>query len=596
MDTNRQQKSIASYRGIAVALFLLSICLLPGCMEAYVSMETRSINGKPYVLLQTDGIEGEPPYFSVYTPHGNNLDDWDTVVSNLIGPVYGAYCQKGAQTEQLGFFHLRRSSVLDFSVQPPALKIDTLPFDWPAETAVELNGKTYAFGVDISDAAPSTEDVVLEGTLKAARFDGKKWETILADGPKVQIRKGNIGFSLQAVTCADGIKVLWREAERDQAFSADIEGHRAITSGPMMMASFDGTTFDSAAQTINGLPRGNTTAWIGGDGNIQVLIQSRKKLEEGISTNGPMEMWELTPKGVVNQLEVLKDSQSKAGLLPFIAAEHFVLDGQDYILRSNWQTFEIWQKTPLGWIRELRNPHGLPVYDLESGMLSALAIGLGLIALGAALAYHRRKHAWTILRKVRAHEVYASLGLRTGAYAVDLGLMLAATELLARLQGWTYVSPVDMLHPDLRLPYMPFFAIYVVYLAGTEWLCGATLGKFIMGLRVVMDNGKRLTPWAAVVRNFIGFFERMPLIVAWVTMPMILLGPRRQRLGDMLSRTYVVHKGALEIFKAQHAAERERRTSEAAANPSQARVGVGIAGTKGASGPSGASGEEKKKE
>jgi len=36
---------------------------------------------------------------------------------------------------------------------------------------------------------------------------------------------------------------------------------------------------------------------------------------------------------------------------------------------------------------------------------------------------------------------------------------------------------------------------------------------------------------------------------------LIILGPRRQRMGDLVSRTFVVQKGAFEAFKRQRTQE-----------------------------------------
>ncbi|MGD0090452.1 MAG: RDD family protein, partial [Planctomycetota bacterium] len=101
----------------------------------------------------------------------------------------------------------------------------------------------------------------------------------------------------------------------------------------------------------------------------------------------------------------------------------------------------------------------------------------------------------------------------------------------------------------------PFFGVYIGYLAPAEWLFGTTLGKYTMGLSVVSDSGQRPSLWAVLVRNLVGFYERLPLTFV-IAVPMILLGPRRQRVGDLLARTFVVQKEALEGFKKQRARAR----------------------------------------
>jgi uncharacterized RDD family membrane protein YckC len=105
------------------------------------------------------------------------------------------------------------------------------------------------------------------------------------------------------------------------------------------------------------------------------------------------------------------------------------------------------------------------------------------------------------------------------------------------------------------MPSGTLFVVYIVYMTGMESLLGATAGKFVMGLRVVVDTGQKCSLWGALVRNLFGFYERLPLVAMFVPVPMIILTPRRQRLGDLLGRTFVVHKSALEAFKIQRARE-----------------------------------------
>jgi len=137
---------------------------------------------------------------------------------------------------------------------------------------------------------------------------------------------------------------------------------------------------------------------------------------------------------------------------------------------------------------------------------------------------------------------------------VDLVLVLAVAYYLTRWLGWPYKSPIEMLRVDFAsLPYGPFFGIYMAYMVLCEWLLGTTLGKSLMGLSVVSDMGERPSLWATLVRNLIGFAERLPHTFMFVAAPMIIFGPRRQRLGDMLARTFVVQTRALEVFKVQRA-------------------------------------------
>jgi len=77
----------------------------------------------------------------------------------------------------------------------------------------------------------------------------------------------------------------------------------------------------------------------------------------------------------------------------------------------------------------------------------------------------------------------------------------------------------------------------LVYDIGLWMLAGQTLGKRIMGVRVVQTNGQRITFWAAVWRQ-IGYFLSAILFLGYLW---ILFDNRRQGLHDKLARTFVVY-------------------------------------------------------
>src|SRR6266481_3373170 len=69
---------------------------------------------------------------------------------------------------------------------------------------------------------------------------------------------------------------------------------------------------------------------------------------------------------------------------------------------------------------------------------------------------------------------------------------------------------------------------------------GRTPGKQALGIRVVMDTGRSVTPSAAVIRNLVRFIDcyfTMPFVPALVTM---FLHPSNKPPGDMAAGTIVV--------------------------------------------------------
>lgn len=72
---------------------------------------------------------------------------------------------------------------------------------------------------------------------------------------------------------------------------------------------------------------------------------------------------------------------------------------------------------------------------------------------------------------------------------------------------------------------------------------GRTLGKLVMGLRAVRDDGGPIRLRHAVVRALVGFVE-IYLLLGVPALICSLVSPRSQRLGDLAAGTYVVRERA----------------------------------------------------
>ena len=80
--------------------------------------------------------------------------------------------------------------------------------------------------------------------------------------------------------------------------------------------------------------------------------------------------------------------------------------------------------------------------------------------------------------------------------------------------------------------------IWVIYFPVMESIFGQTLGKRILGLRVVTKSGNAISFWQAIKRRIVdfidfGFFG----LVAYLT---IKNTPDHQRLGDLWAKTIVI--------------------------------------------------------
>lgn len=118
-------------------------------------------------------------------------------------------------------------------------------------------------------------------------------------------------------------------------------------------------------------------------------------------------------------------------------------------------------------------------------------------------------------------------------YFVVLGLAWACNTLLLLV---AIVSPAWA----LALPVLVFFAVQMFYGMLCEWFWrGQTVGKRVMGIRVVDDRGLGLRPGQVVVRNILRAVDSLPLfyLVGGVAM---VFSRHCQRLGDLAAGTVVV--------------------------------------------------------
>ncbi|MCW2961775.1 MAG: Integral rane protein [Thermoleophilia bacterium] len=88
-------------------------------------------------------------------------------------------------------------------------------------------------------------------------------------------------------------------------------------------------------------------------------------------------------------------------------------------------------------------------------------------------------------------------------------------------------------------PFIAYLLTVAAYYAVCERRWGMTLGKRMVGLRVVASDGSRLTPKQAVIRNVVRLIDLLPLLYL-VGATSIWISKENQRLGDKAAGTIVV--------------------------------------------------------
>ncbi|HZH80894.1 MAG TPA: RDD family protein, partial [Gemmatimonadales bacterium] len=153
---------------------------------------------------------------------------------------------------------------------------------------------------------------------------------------------------------------------------------------------------------------------------------------------------------------------------------------------------------------------------------------------------------------VALHLDLAGLGSRAAAGIVDtaiasLGLLLLFW--LLTLVGLTGEGPSGTLAGWLLALVIFVFAFaFLAYFVLLEALNGGrTVGKQMLGIRVVMDTGHPVTPTAAVVRGLFRLLDcYFPLLPFLPALGMIFLHRRNQRLGDIVAGTIVVRDSPMD--------------------------------------------------
>ncbi|QDV28383.1 RDD family protein [Planctopirus ephydatiae] len=152
---------------------------------------------------------------------------------------------------------------------------------------------------------------------------------------------------------------------------------------------------------------------------------------------------------------------------------------------------------------------------------------------------------------VRLAYQLAGPALRSAAYAIDClfrvllitALLIGACLIAAILPGFTIGGILLAL----------FFIEWLYYIVQEGFWNGYSMGKWLVGIRVIHTSGAPLTFWGAVLRNLLRVADMLPIAmvfedVAWLGI-LPFYGPgllamsmtqKFQRLGDLAAGTMVV--------------------------------------------------------
>jgi len=145
---------------------------------------------------------------------------------------------------------------------------------------------------------------------------------------------------------------------------------------------------------------------------------------------------------------------------------------------------------------------------------------------------------------------YASVGRRVLAFFIDMlagfavlgtvaAICLLVFGVLAAAEETAKTGPPQMSLAVLMVFGVAFVAslalLSIAYFPVLEWRFGQTLGKYLLGIHVVGENGLRPSLPATIVRRIPFFLEFF-----WIDAIVAFFTERNQRAFDLVARTVVV--------------------------------------------------------
>ena len=152
---------------------------------------------------------------------------------------------------------------------------------------------------------------------------------------------------------------------------------------------------------------------------------------------------------------------------------------------------------------------------------------------------------------IEVEYLLAGAGSRFGAFIIDFFIQIIAILIFAwitiSVSGGLF-SPIgfgiDISGTVLAILLIGFFVIYMGYFIFLETIMnGQTIGKRILGLRVIQENGEPAGFFQILIRGFL----RSSVDMMYVGVFIILFSKQHKRLGDMVAGTIVISEKSAKI-------------------------------------------------
>lgn len=142
----------------------------------------------------------------------------------------------------------------------------------------------------------------------------------------------------------------------------------------------------------------------------------------------------------------------------------------------------------------------------------------------------------------------AGLGSRSGAFIIDQLILTVANIIILVALYFIMEARIDMMFYTGSIYFPLAILIIIIFLLNWGYFLvlefaygGKTIGKKIMGIRVIQENGHSITLLSSFIRNLLRIIDQLPANYL-LGMLMVFFNQKHKRLGDLMAGTIVVHE------------------------------------------------------
>lgn len=120
------------------------------------------------------------------------------------------------------------------------------------------------------------------------------------------------------------------------------------------------------------------------------------------------------------------------------------------------------------------------------------------------------------------------------------GFWIRVVASLIDTTTYVIIFMIFNVNKDDNMAIFIFGLILISYVVVMIKQFGATLGKIIVGIKIISENGKELTWWKIILREVFGkFVSSLLLFIGYLA---VGLSAKKQGFHDLIARTLVVYK------------------------------------------------------